>query len=67
MVGCGRVGVPVIAIGGIDAANAASVLAVGAAGVAVIGAIFRAADPRGAASEMRAALDAAMPAERTRR
>lgn len=41
---------PVLAIGGIDARNAASVVAAGACGVAVISAILGAADP-GAAAE----------------
>ncbi|MFN2570705.1 MAG: thiamine phosphate synthase [Gemmatimonadales bacterium] len=42
-------GVPVIGIGGITAANAPLVLGSGAAGVAVIGAVLRAADPETAA------------------
>jgi thiamine-phosphate pyrophosphorylase len=48
----------VIAIGGITAANAGAVIAAGAAGVAVIGAIFDADDPRAAARALRSALDA---------
>ncbi len=48
--------VPVIAVGGITAANAASVLRAGAAGVAVIGAIFDAASPRAAAEDISAAI-----------
>ena len=40
---------PVLAIGGIDAANARAVIAAGAAGVAVRGAILGAADPERAA------------------
>jgi thiamine-phosphate diphosphorylase len=51
--------IPVIAIGGIDASQVTDVLAAGAAGVAVISAIFAAADPRAAAGALRAALDAA--------
>lgn len=38
--------VPVIALGGIDAANAAACLAAGASGIAVMGEAMRAADPR---------------------
>jgi thiamine-phosphate pyrophosphorylase len=38
--------VPVLAIGGINATRAAEVLATGAAGIAVMGGIMRAADPR---------------------
>ena len=53
---------PVIAIGGITAANAGGVMRAGAAGVAVIGAIFDADDPRAAAAALRAAIDAAMAA-----
>lgn len=49
--------IPVIAIGGIDAARVAEVLAAGAAGVAVISAVSGADNPRGAAQGLRAALD----------
>jgi len=49
-------GVPVIGIGGITVANAATVTAAGAAGVAVIGAILGAQDPEAAARALRAAL-----------
>lgn len=47
-------GVPVLAIGGIDADNAAEVVAAGAHGVAVIGGIWRAADPVAAARALAA-------------
>jgi thiamine-phosphate pyrophosphorylase len=54
-VGVGRVaevaaavGIPVVGIGGIDAANAAAVVGAGAAGVAVISAVMRAPDPEAA-------------------
>lgn len=59
---CERVAAPVIAIGGITAANAAEVMRAGAAGVAVIGAIFDADDVRAAAAELRAALAVAAKA-----
>ncbi len=50
---------PVVAIGGIDAANAARAIAAGADGVAVVSAICAAPDPRAAAQALRAAIDAA--------
>jgi thiamine-phosphate diphosphorylase len=50
-------GLPVGAIAGIDADNAASVIGAGADGVAVISAIFAAADPEARASELRAVVD----------
>jgi len=52
--------VPVIAIGGIDASNATAAIRAGAAGVAVISAIFSAADVEAAARLMRSAVDAAI-------
>ena len=64
---CRAVRLPVIAIGGIDATNAAAAIASGAAGVAVISAIFGAADGRTAASQLRAALDARAMARPNRR
>ena len=51
--------VPVIAIGGITAGNAASLARVGAAGLAVIGAILGAPDPETAARAIRDSFDAA--------
>ncbi|MFL5538558.1 MAG: thiamine phosphate synthase [Longimicrobiaceae bacterium] len=58
-VGCGRVAavaaavrIPVVGIGGIDAANAGEVVAAGAAGVAVISAVMRAPDPEHATREL---------------
>jgi len=53
------VSVPVIGIGGITAANAMEVMAAGARGVAVIGAILLATDVRAATAALRDALDAA--------
>lgn len=49
-------GVPVLAIGGIDADNARAVVAQGAHGVAVIGGIWRAPDPVAAARALAAAV-----------
>jgi thiamine-phosphate pyrophosphorylase len=49
---------PFVAIGGIDAANVAAPLDAGARRVAVVRAIVDAADPRAAAAELRAAVDA---------
>ncbi len=51
--------VPIIAVGGINAGNAPGVIAAGADGVAVIGAIMDADDPRQAARELRSVIDAA--------
>jgi thiamine-phosphate pyrophosphorylase len=47
-----RLGLATVAIGGIDAGNAAQVLAAGADAIAVIGDIFGAADPREAAARL---------------
>lgn len=47
---------PLVAIGGIDAGSAAEVVAAGAHGVAVIGAVWRPPDPVAAAEELLAAL-----------
>lgn len=46
---CAMVTIPVIAIGGITPANAVNVMRAGATGIAVIGAIIDAGDPRTAA------------------
>jgi thiamine-phosphate pyrophosphorylase len=54
--------VPFVAIGGIDTANAASIMAAGAAGVAVVSAICAVEDPRAAAAALRQALDRARAA-----
>lgn len=51
----GRVGVPVLAIGGITVSNASAVMAAGADGLAVVSAILSAADPERAASALLAA------------
>jgi thiamine-phosphate pyrophosphorylase len=51
-----RYGVPVLAQGGVTADNAAAMIAAGAAGVAVTGAILSAPDPIAATRSLRAAL-----------
>lgn len=56
---CAGVHVPLLAIGGVTAANAGEVMRAGASGVAVIGAIFDAEDAREAARALRAAIDSA--------
>jgi thiamine-phosphate pyrophosphorylase len=48
---------PAVGIGGIEAANAAAVIAAGARGVAVIRALFSAADPEEAARSLRSAIE----------
>jgi len=58
------VGVPVLAIGGISAANVSQVLATRCAGVAVISAILFASSPRQAAANLRLALNASPYAPR---
>ena len=61
----GAVDVPVLAIGGVDASNAASVIEAGAQGAAVISAILDDPDTRQAAMALRQGLEA--PALRTAR
>lgn len=53
----GAVGIPVVGIGGITAANAGAVREAGGAGVAAISALMQAADPEAAARELLAAFD----------
>ncbi|HTW08126.1 MAG TPA: thiamine phosphate synthase [Acidimicrobiales bacterium] len=60
----GAVSVPVIAIGGITPARVAAVLATGAHGLAVIGAIAEAADPAAAARQLMAGVAGAIGAGR---
>ncbi|HEX2173318.1 MAG TPA: thiamine phosphate synthase, partial [Dehalococcoidia bacterium] len=55
-------GVPIVAIGGIVAANVAEVVRAGADAVAVISAIGAAPDPEAAARELTALIQAARPA-----
>jgi thiamine-phosphate diphosphorylase len=52
------VSVPVVAIGGITASNAASVMEAGASGVAVISALTKAPDPSATAKELVSAMKA---------
>jgi thiamine-phosphate pyrophosphorylase len=55
---CASAGLPVIAIAGVTASRVPAVLAAGAAGVAVVGAVFSAPDPAAATAELLAALQA---------
>ena len=57
----GAVGIPVLGIGGITPANAASVMEAGASGAAVITAITMSDNPRAAASDLSAALGSRIP------
>jgi thiamine-phosphate pyrophosphorylase len=59
-----RLSCPVVAIGGITAANAVRAIAAGADGVAVVSAICAAPDPRAAAQALRAAVDASQDGAR---
>ena len=54
--------VPVVAVGGVTAENVAEVVEAGADGVAVIGAVMDADDPKWAAGRLRRALDDAYDA-----
>lgn len=55
-------GLPVAAIAGIDATNAAGIIGTGADGIAVISAIFAAADVQTAARRLRGIVDTALAA-----
>jgi thiamine-phosphate pyrophosphorylase len=55
---------PVGAIAGIDASNAAEVIAAGADGIAVISALFMADDPEAEARRLRAVVDRALAARK---
>ena len=59
---CAATELPVVAIGGISAANVGELAGSGACGVAVVSAIFAASDPRAAAAELRTAVDAMLGA-----
>ena len=54
---CSALAIPVIAIGGIDAATAPEVIRAGAWGLAVIGAVCSREDPMAAAAEIKNAID----------
>lgn len=54
---CKAVDIPVVAIGGMNAANAISTLEAGCQGIAVVSAIFGAQDAVAAAQEIRKAVD----------
>jgi thiamine-phosphate pyrophosphorylase len=55
-----RPGIPIVAIAGIDALNAADIVAAGADGVAVISALALAEDAKAAARELRGIVDDAL-------
>jgi thiamine-phosphate pyrophosphorylase len=58
----GRGGVPWLALGGVDSASrVAACMAAGAAGVAVMGAVMRAAEPGALVAELRAGLGVGTP------
>jgi hydroxymethylpyrimidine kinase/phosphomethylpyrimidine kinase/thiamine-phosphate diphosphorylase len=61
---CAAVRIPVAAIGGVGAGNAAAAVGAGAGGVAVVSGIFGAPSPADAARELRAAVDGAAAAAR---
>ncbi|MGI8750822.1 MAG: thiamine phosphate synthase [Acidimicrobiales bacterium] len=54
---CRLTSLPCVAIGGIDASNAAAAIRAGAVGVAVVSAICAAADPARAAADLRACVE----------
>lgn len=56
---CRRVPIPVVAIGGINATNAADAIAAGAHGIAVVSAVVAAEDVAAAAQQLRALVAAA--------
>jgi thiamine-phosphate pyrophosphorylase len=58
---CRAARVPIVAIGGIEPGNVAAVTAAGAAGVAVMGSVMRAADPRRVIENLLAALASDAP------
>lgn len=57
---CQAVRIPVVAIGGLRAENAARCIQAGCAGIAVVSAIFAAEDPTQAAKGIRSIVDTAL-------
>ncbi len=57
---CKSVDIPVVAIGGITAANAKPAIEAGCQGVAVVSAIFGVEDATASAQQIRAVIDSAM-------
>ncbi len=55
---------PLVAIGGLDAGNAADAIEAGADGISVISAIMAASDPRAAAESLKFAVDRALAARK---
>lgn len=62
--GCAELGVPLIAIGGIDASRIPEVLGAGAHGIAVIRAVWEAESPPAAARRLRQRIEAGRAGER---
>jgi thiamine-phosphate diphosphorylase len=58
---CAHVSIPVLAIGGVTPENAGDCLRAGAAGVAALSPLMRAADPEAVAAAYRTVLDAVRP------
>ncbi|MDD4341091.1 MAG: thiamine phosphate synthase [Kiritimatiellae bacterium] len=58
---CNAVSIPVVAIGGIHAGNAAEVMGAGPAGLAVVSALVAAPNPRAAAADLRRVMAARVP------
>jgi thiamine-phosphate pyrophosphorylase len=58
----GHDALPVVAIGGVTAGNAAAAMAAGCAGVAVVAEVFAAASPQAAAHHLRQTVDDALAA-----
>jgi thiamine-phosphate pyrophosphorylase len=57
---CAAVDIPVVSIGGVGAGNSAATIEAGCAGVAVVSAVFAAADPVAASRQLREEVDGAV-------